>query len=64
MEKGGIFWEGGVASRSVAYSWAWKRGYIVRGRSTFWEGHIQMFKGDGVNIGREEQILRESHIDV
>ena len=37
--KGRIFWEGGVDSVSVAYSCG-KRGYILRGRSRFWDGGI------------------------
>ena len=46
---GGIFWEGGVYSGSVAYS-CWKGGYILGGRGRFWEPYtlyIITIKGGG-----------------
>ena len=62
VEKGGIFWEGGVDTGRVAYI-NWLKGGI------FWEGgvdsrrvaHINWLKRKRVYPGREGKILGGSH---
>ena len=38
VEKGGVFWEGGVDSGRVAHIHLLNGGYILGGRVIFWEG--------------------------
>ena len=49
--KGGIFWEGGVDTRRVAYS---RKGrFILGGRGTFWDPKIpHIITKKGVDPGR------------